>query len=96
MQWIRKFATVAGAVAQAAGIELVMLYVGKSNPREKVRQNNLTIETEKLGHVLQDLTLIWYFWARLESMWRSKVQYNRTVENDLIMQEIVGTITNLG
>ena len=89
MQWIRKFATVAGAVAQAAGIELVMLYVGKSNPREKVRQNNHTIETEKLGHVLQDLTLIWYFWARLESMWRSKVQYNRTVENDLIMQEIV-------
>ncbi|KAK9277623.1 hypothetical protein L1049_007169 [Liquidambar formosana] len=41
--WIRKFTTTAKAVAQAANITLEMLYVGKSNPREKVRKNTATI-----------------------------------------------------
>jgi len=35
------------------------------------------------------LNLIWFFWVRLESMWHSKVQHKRTVENDAIMQEIM-------
>jgi hypothetical protein len=30
-------------VAQEAKIQLEMLYVGKSNPRDKVRKNNTTI-----------------------------------------------------
>ncbi|CAN1312888.1 Protein SIEVE ELEMENT OCCLUSION B [Linum perenne] len=89
MEWIRKFTVTAKAVAQAAGISLEMLYVGKSSPREKVRKNNVMIQSENLSHVLPDLTLIWFFWVRLESMWHSKVQHNRTVENDVIMQEIV-------
>ncbi|XP_065875366.1 protein SIEVE ELEMENT OCCLUSION B-like isoform X1 [Euphorbia lathyris] len=89
IEWIRKFTITADAVARAANIQLMMLYVGKSNPREKVRKNNVIIQTENLSHVLQDLTLIWFFWVRLESMWHSKVQHNRTVENDPIMQEIV-------
>ncbi|XP_050205524.1 protein SIEVE ELEMENT OCCLUSION B-like [Mercurialis annua] len=89
IDWIRKFTVTADAVARAAGIQLEMLYVGKSNPRETVRKNNIIIQNENLSHVLQDLTLIWFFWVRLESMWHSKVQQNRTVENDPIMQEIV-------
>ncbi|XP_043805577.1 protein SIEVE ELEMENT OCCLUSION B isoform X2 [Manihot esculenta] len=89
MDWIRKFTKTADAVARAANIQLEMLYVGKSNPRDKVRKNNSTIQAEKLSHILPDLTMIWFFWVRLESMWHSKVQHNRTVENDLIMQEIV-------
>ncbi|KAB5537485.1 hypothetical protein DKX38_015018 [Salix brachista] len=89
MEWIRKFTNTAKQVANEAPIQLEMLYVGKSNPREKVRKNNGLIEREKLSHVLQDLTLIWFFWVRLESMWHSKVQHKRTVENDTIMQEIM-------
>lgn len=89
IDWIRKFTVTADAVARAANIQLEMLYVGKSNPREKVRKNNDIIKAENLSHTLQDLTMIWFFWVRLESMWHSKVQYNRTVENDSIMQEIV-------
>ncbi|CAN0871831.1 Protein SIEVE ELEMENT OCCLUSION B [Linum grandiflorum] len=89
MEWIRKFTVTAQAVAQAAGISLELLYVGKSSPKEKVRKNNVMIQSENLSHVLPDLTLIWFFWVRLESMWHSKVQHNRTVENDVIMQEIV-------
>ena len=89
IEWIRKFTAKAKAVAKDARIQLEMVYVGKSNPREKVRKNNGLIEREKLSHVLSDLTLIWFFWVRLESMWHSKVQHKRTVENDTIMQEIM-------
>uniref|UniRef100_A0A7N0TEQ3 Sieve element occlusion C-terminal domain-containing protein n=1 Tax=Kalanchoe fedtschenkoi TaxID=63787 RepID=A0A7N0TEQ3_KALFE len=70
-----------------------MLYVGKSNPREKVRRNNQIIEREKLAHVLPSLTLIWFFWVRIESMWHSKSklqhQNGHTPENDPILQEIM-------
>lgn len=89
MEWIRKFTVTAKDVASRAGITLEMLYVGNSYPREKVWENNYIITTEKLSHVLPDLTLIWFFWVRLESMWHSKVQHKRTVENDAIMQEIM-------
>ncbi|KAL3501102.1 hypothetical protein ACH5RR_035551 [Cinchona calisaya] len=89
IEWIRKFTTTARAVANAARIPLEMLYVGKSNPKERVRRNNSAIQVENLSHTLPDLTLIWFFWVRLESMWHSKVQHGMTVENDPIMQEIV-------
>ncbi|KAL1804509.1 hypothetical protein DCAR_0936160 [Daucus carota subsp. sativus] len=89
IDWIRKFTTTAQAVARAANIQLEMLYVGKSNPRDKIRKNNSVIVAENLSHVLPDLTLIWFFWIRLESMWHSKVQHGKSVENDQIMQEIM-------
>lgn len=89
IDWIRKFTTTAQEVARAANIQLEMLYVGKSNPRDKIRKNNATIVNENLSHVLPDLTLIWFFWIRLESMWHSKVQHGKSVENDQIMQEIM-------
>uniref|UniRef100_A0A5B6ZLE0 Protein SIEVE ELEMENT OCCLUSION B-like n=1 Tax=Davidia involucrata TaxID=16924 RepID=A0A5B6ZLE0_DAVIN len=93
IEWIRKFTNSAQAVARAAKIQLEMLYVGRSNPREKVRRNNATIQAERLSHVLPDLTLIWFFWVRLESMWHSKVQHGRSIENDPIMQEIMTMLT---
>lgn len=89
IDWIQRFTTNTQAVARAAKIPLEMLYVGKSNPREKVRKNNSTITIENLSHTLPDLTLIWFFWVRLESMWHSKVQHGKSVENDPIMQEIM-------
>ncbi|MCL7023405.1 hypothetical protein MKW94_025793 [Papaver nudicaule] len=61
MEWIRKFTTAARAVAQAARIPLELVYVGKSNPRERVRKNIATISLEKLGYCWQDLTSIWFF-----------------------------------
>ncbi|KAL9666730.1 hypothetical protein QQ045_001068 [Rhodiola kirilowii] len=92
-EWIRKFCTTAQAVAREAGIGLEMLYVGKSNPREKVRKNNQLIEREKLAHILPDLTLIWFFWVRIESMWHSKSklhhQQAQLPETDPILQEIM-------
>ncbi|XP_031273238.1 protein SIEVE ELEMENT OCCLUSION B-like [Pistacia vera] len=89
IEWIRKFTAMAHSVAQAANIQLEMLYVGKSNPKEKVRRNISTITVEKLSNTLQDLALVWFFWVRLESMWHSKMQHGKSVANDPIMQEIV-------
>ncbi|CAL5349784.1 unnamed protein product [Camellia sinensis] len=43
-------------------------------------------------HILPDPTLIWFFWVRLESMWHSKMQHGKTIENDPIMNKIM---TNL-
>ncbi|KAF8040734.1 hypothetical protein BT93_B2842 [Corymbia citriodora subsp. variegata] len=89
IEWIRQFTNTARAVARAVKIPLEMLYVGKSNPKEKVRKNNNTILAKNLSDVLPDLTLIWFFWVRLESMWHSKVQQGKSVDNDPIMQEIM-------
>lgn len=89
IEWIRKFTTAAKQVAQAAQIELELLYVGKSNPREKVRKNNDIIRSENLSYILPELTIIWFFWVRLASMWPSKVKHSRTEENDPILQEIL-------
>ncbi|KAL7604670.1 protein SIEVE ELEMENT OCCLUSION B [Lactuca sativa] len=88
LEWIRRFTTTAQAVARAAGIQLEMLYVGKSNPREKVRKNNDIIRSENLSYVLPDLTLIWFFWVRLESMLHSKLQHGKSFEEDPILREI--------
>lgn len=88
-EWIRRFAAAAQAVARAAGIQMELLYVGKSNPKEKVRRNMATIAVENLGHTLQEIPLIWFFWVRLESMWHSKIKHGRTEETDPITQEIV-------
>ncbi|KAL9458281.1 hypothetical protein AB3S75_007198 [Citrus x aurantiifolia] len=93
MDWIRKFTTATNGVAKAAGIPLGMVYVGKSNPKDRVRRNNETIALENLSHIWQDLTSIWYFWVRLESMWYSKVQLGRTAETDHVMQEIMRMLT---
>lgn len=87
--WIRKFTKAAKSVALSAGIPLEMVYVGKSNPREKVRRNNEIIAAEKLSYSWQDLTSVWFFWVRLESMMYSKLQLGKTIAKDHILQEIM-------
>ncbi|KAK3014847.1 hypothetical protein RJ639_008774 [Escallonia herrerae] len=89
IEWIRRFTTLAKSVAQTAGISLEMVYVGRSSSREKVRKIVETITREQLSHTWLDLTSIWYFWARLESMLHSKMQHGKMVENDPVMQEIM-------
>lgn len=89
MAWIKSFTTATQAVANAARVPLEMLYVGKRNPKERVRKNSSIIERENLSHVVQDQTLIWFFWERLESMWHSRTQQDIPGETDPILQEIV-------
>ncbi|KAI9173833.1 hypothetical protein LWI28_007291 [Acer negundo] len=89
IEWIRKFTSAAKAVANAAQIALEMVYVGKSNARERLRKNVTTIMEENLSYSLTDPTSIYFFWARLESMLYSKSQHGKSVENDHIMQEVM-------
>ncbi|KAL5053547.1 hypothetical protein RYX36_034229 [Vicia faba] len=89
MDWIRKFTSAAKSMAKTLRIPLEMMYVGKNNPGQKVRKINKTIYEENLSNILADPTIIWFFWVRLESMWHSKLQQNKTVENDQIMMEIM-------
>ena len=89
MEWIRKFTRTARSLAEALRLPLEMIYVGRSNPGENVRKVNMAINEENLSNILPNLTLIWFFWVRLESMWHSKLQQGNTVENDEIMLEIM-------
>nr|XP_017224423.1 PREDICTED: protein SIEVE ELEMENT OCCLUSION B-like isoform X3 [Daucus carota subsp. sativus] len=89
IDWIRKFTVTANTVAWAAGIQLKMIYVGKSNSRDKIQKITTTIVAKNLSYVWRDLTLIWFFWSRIESMWHSRVQHGKSVENDQIMKEIM-------
>lgn len=65
-----------------------MVYVGKSSKRERVKKIITTITTEKLGYCWQDLTMIWFFWTRIESMLYSKIQLGKADDCDPLMQEI--------
>lgn len=89
MEWIRRFTKATHAMANTLQVPLEMIYMGKSNPGEKVESNKEAIVAEKLSHSLEDLTLIWYFWVRLESMWHSKLNLGKTLESDPIMQEVM-------
>ncbi|KAK2968639.1 hypothetical protein RJ640_030719 [Escallonia rubra] len=87
IEWIRKFTTTAHAAAKALGIQFEMVYVGKSNPKATVRSNTRIITDEHLSHTLEDVA-IWFFWARIESMWCSKMKVEKSVENDRLVREI--------
>lgn len=88
IEWIRKFTTTAQQVAAAAQIPLEMVYIGKSTKREQVRRAIATITVEKLSYCWEDLTMVWFFWTRLESMLLSKIQLGKADDHDIIMQEI--------
>ena len=93
VEWARKFTNTARAVAVASRIPLEMAYVGKSTKKELVRREQIrrviaTITVEKLSYFWQDLTMIWFFWTRLESMLFSKIQLGTIDDHDPMMLEI--------
>lgn len=93
IDWIRRFTSTTKAVAQAAQIGLNMVYVGKHNSKDRTSRNITTILTDRLSNAWTDLTFIWYFWTRLESMFYSKMQHGKTIENDQIAQEVLTMLT---
>ncbi|XVE67803.1 hypothetical protein DITRI_Ditri09bG0017800 [Diplodiscus trichospermus] len=87
VEWVRRFAKEARKVATADKIPLEIVYVGKSSEREKVNKARKIISKEKLGDVLQDQAMVW-FWNRLESLLFSKIQLGRADDDDPIVQQI--------
>ncbi|CAK9161749.1 unnamed protein product [Ilex paraguariensis] len=93
IDWIQNFTRTARNVAQQAGITLEMVYVGKSNPKDRVRRNILAVKSENMSRAW-DLNQIWYFWVRIESMWQSKMQLGKTTDNDpMILPEIMAMLS---
>ncbi|GFS39875.1 sieve element occlusion amino-terminus protein [Actinidia rufa] len=89
IEWIRKFTTKAKEVAATAGISLEMVYVGKSNAKERVKKITQTIIEEKLSSCWPNDISIWFFWTRLESMLFSKTKDGKAAENDKILAEVL-------
>ena len=89
IQWIEEFTVIAKKAAESAGISMEMVYMGKSNPKERVHTNIKTITEKNLSYHLESLTSIWYFWVRIESMLYSKISLGRTVQDDPVMQEVL-------
>ncbi|KAM5568004.1 protein SIEVE ELEMENT OCCLUSION B [Rosa sericea] len=103
INWIRSFTRSAKEVALDAGINLELLYLGKSKQKERVARDIIrVIKEERLSHTI-DWNLIWFFWVRLESMWQSKGQLmselsranfrDDNIKNDIIMQGIVSLLS---
>ncbi|XP_031123510.1 protein SIEVE ELEMENT OCCLUSION B-like [Ipomoea triloba] len=82
MDWIRNFTKRTRYVAQQARIPLEMLYVGKMSVKERIKRNSATIQEEGLSSILQDPTMIWFFWERLESMWFLKGEKTLAMRGD--------------
>ncbi|CAL0320035.1 unnamed protein product [Lupinus luteus] len=93
LEWIETFTTTAMNVAKAGRFELEMVYVGKSNAKERMQKMINTFTTRKFSYYWPNVTSIWFFWARLESMLYSKLQHGRTVENDQIMSEVMTVLS---
>ncbi|CAI9756328.1 unnamed protein product [Fraxinus pennsylvanica] len=96
IDWIRRFTTKVRSIANTLHVPLEMIYVGKSNPKDKVRRCHEIINREQLSHIfpLKDYyDYVWFFWVRLTSMWISKLQHGMTVESDKIMQELLTMLT---
>eukprot|EP00257_Ricinus_communis_P020308 XP_015579512.2 protein SIEVE ELEMENT OCCLUSION B [Ricinus communis] len=90
VEWVKTFTATAREVAHAARFQLELVYVGNRSKRDKIKQIIDSIEKDKLNtYFWHDLTAIWYFWTRLESMLFCKIQLgNKFEENDGIMQEL--------
>ncbi|MFQ6625102.1 hypothetical protein Gotur_003809, partial [Gossypium turneri] len=88
MEWIESFTTATKGVAKALDIGLEMVYVGKNNAKERVKKITGLIKEKQLSHAWEDDN-VWFFWNRLESMLYSKTQHGKTIENDVIKQEVM-------
>nr|XP_043627094.1 protein SIEVE ELEMENT OCCLUSION B-like [Erigeron canadensis] len=93
IEWIRKFTLIAKDVARAAEIPLEMMYVGKSNRRERLQRIIDIIERDNLSDNLYYPEQIWYFWVRLEKMLYSKSKHTKSSDVDPILQEINTMLT---
>ncbi|TYI34475.1 hypothetical protein ES332_A03G011900v1 [Gossypium tomentosum] len=88
MEWIESFTTATKGVANALDIGIEMVYVGKKNARERVKKITGLIKEKELSHAWEDDN-VWFFWNLLESMLYSKTQHGKTIENDVINQEVM-------
>lgn len=93
LEWIQTFTSTAMGVATANKFSLEMVYVGKNNAKERMQRMINTFTTRKFSYFWPNVTSIWFFWTRLESMLYSKLQHGKTVESDQIMSEVMTVLS---
>ncbi|KAI9108812.1 hypothetical protein K1719_020117 [Acacia pycnantha] len=93
LEWIQTFTTAVLTVAKAQNLPLEMVYVGKSNAKERMQRMITTFSTRKFSYFWPNVTSIWFFWERLESMLYSKLQHGKSVEDDQIMSEVMTVLS---
>ncbi|CAJ1786232.1 unnamed protein product [Sphenostylis stenocarpa] len=94
-EWIKSFVEEARRVATATKINLEMLYVGKSNKENQVREIIVRMIRENLNtDYLPNRVIIWLFWFRLHNMLFSKLQLKNIDANKHQMQEIEKLLGN--
>ncbi|KAH6761498.1 hypothetical protein C2S52_018931 [Perilla frutescens var. hirtella] len=77
-EWIQEFITRSKQVANAAGIQIEMVYMGKNTSKQHIK---------KLTEILAGRSLFWedptlitsYFWKRIKSMMHSKIHHGAKV-----------------
>lgn len=85
-EWIQEFNSKLKEI-KSAGAQLEMVYVGKRNLDEHVRNIMASIPEENhTGSI--SFTKIQFFWLRLESMRRSKLRLGKTIDTDHILKEV--------
>lgn len=72
---------------KSEGFQLEMVYVGKRNMDENVRNTLASIAEEKLNGSLSS-TKVQFFWLRLERMRKSKLRLGKTANTDHILEEV--------
>ncbi|KAJ6898302.1 protein SIEVE ELEMENT OCCLUSION C isoform X1 [Populus alba x Populus x berolinensis] len=80
LDWIREFNATC-KVIRNAGVQLEMVYVGCKDLGEQVRRL-LAIIDEELHRSLFSFTKLHFFWLRLESIRRSKLQLGQSIHSD--------------
>lgn len=90
IEWIREFtkATKDAVKNISSGTRFELVYVGKNKAIKEVENIIKIIDEENLSRYWNDLSSIWFFWTRLESMLYLKMQQCKNLKNDRIMQEV--------
>ncbi|GMJ13241.1 hypothetical protein like AT1G67790 [Hibiscus trionum] len=95
LDWIREFNAKMKDIKDA-GMQLEMIYVGKNNPDEHIKQILSFINGEIQSNLLS-FTKIELFWLRLESMRRSKSRLGNnasTESTDHVLAEVLALLHN--
>ncbi|XVE85193.1 hypothetical protein DITRI_Ditri17bG0072200 [Diplodiscus trichospermus] len=93
LDWIREFSAKMEEIKDA-GVQLEMIYVGKNNPDQHVKDILITINREIHSNLLS-FTKLQLFWLRLESMRRSKYRLRNTAaSNDHVLAEVLALLFN--
>lgn len=76
-EWIQEFVTTSRQVANAAAIQLEMVYMGKNTSQERIK---------KIIEIVAGRSLCWedpaytcYFWKRIKSIMNSKIHHGASV-----------------